>query len=139
MSRLYPRNVYIVMHGGDWGAIIGKYIASRYKENCRAFHTNLPLCPPPLPTARNLLFYPFKVAKFFGSLLLGFDRVYGQGKTILNGPTFANAEMNHGCGYRAIQGTRPYTLAYGLADSPVGLLGKFLLLECKKHVSMLKY
>jgi hypothetical protein len=29
-------------------------------------------------------------------------------------------------GYRAIQSTRPYTLAYGLSDSPVGLLGWML-------------
>ena len=28
-----------------------------------------------------------------------------------------------GVGYQAIQGTRPQTLAYGLTDSPVGLLG----------------
>ena len=28
----------------------------------------------------------------------------------------------HGAGYQAIQGTRPQTLAYGLTDSPVGLL-----------------
>ncbi|KAI8366048.1 Alpha/Beta hydrolase protein [Radiomyces spectabilis] len=115
-----------VLHGGDWGAIIGKWIATRYSDHCRAFHTNLPFSLPPLPTPRNLIFYPFKIAKFFGSLVLGFDRVYGQGKTKLGGATFANAEWNYDCGYRAIQGTRPYTLAFGLTDSPIGLLAWLL-------------
>lgn len=114
----------LVYHGGDWGAIIGKWIATRHNENCKAYHTNLPMVLPPLPTPRNLLFYPFKVAKFFTSLIFGFDTIYGSGKTVLGGATFANAERNKECGYRAIQGTKPYTLAYGLSDSPVGLLGK---------------
>ncbi|KAG2223613.1 hypothetical protein INT45_009972 [Circinella minor] len=115
-----------LLQGGDWGAIIGKYIATHYNTNCKAFHTGLPFCLPPLPTPRNLLFYPFKIAKFGASLLFGFDRIYGKGKLILNGATFANAEMYDGCGYRAIQGTRPYTLAYGLTDSPLGLMAWML-------------
>ncbi|KAJ8656059.1 hypothetical protein O0I10_008281 [Lichtheimia ornata] len=115
-----------LLQGGDWGAIIGKYMATRYKQNCKAFHTGLPFCLPPLPTPRNLLFHPFKIVKFFTSVLVGFDRVYGKGKTVLNGATFANAEWYYGCGYRAIQGTRPYTLAYGLTDSPLGLMAWML-------------
>ncbi|KAI8145973.1 Alpha/Beta hydrolase protein [Fennellomyces sp. T-0311] len=115
-----------VLQGGDWGGIIGKYMASRYNANCKAFHTGFPMFLPPLPTPRTLLFYPFKLVKFGASLLLGFDRIYGAGKTIINGATFANAEMYDGCGYRAIQGTRPYTLAYGLTDSPLGLMAWML-------------
>lgn len=115
-----------VMHGGDWGAIIGKWIATHHKENCAAFHTVLPFVLPPLPTPRNILFYPFKIAKFLGSLALGFDRVYGKNRTVLNWATFANAELYYGCGYRAIQGTRPYTLAYGLSDSPLGMMAWML-------------
>lgn len=53
--------------------------------------------------------------------------MYGAGKTVLGGVTFANAERNRDCGYRSIQGTKPYTLAYGLSDSPVGLLGTVFL------------
>ncbi|KAG0174432.1 hypothetical protein DFQ29_007499 [Apophysomyces sp. BC1021] len=113
-----------VWHGGDWGGIIGKFVASKYHQNCRAFHTNLPMVVPPLPTPRNVLLHPLKLAKFFGSLLIGFDRVYGSTK--LGGPTFANAELNNDCGYRAIQGTRPYTLSYGLTDSPMALLAWML-------------
>ncbi|CAO0791501.1 unnamed protein product [Mucor circinelloides] len=119
----YDKYMY---HGGDWGAIIGKWIATRHSDHCKAYHTNLPMILPPLPTPRNLIFYPFKVVKFFSSLLLGFDNVYGAGKTVLGGVTFANAERNRDCGYRSIQGTKPYTLAYGLSDSPVGLLGWML-------------
>ncbi|ORX56358.1 alpha/beta-hydrolase [Hesseltinella vesiculosa] len=112
--------------GGDWGGIIGKVVASRYGDNCMGFYTHFPMVRPPVPSPRNLLFHPFKVVKFFSSLLLGFDRVYGKDKVVLNGATFANAELSYTCGYRAIQGTKPYTLAYGLSDSPVGLLGWLL-------------
>ncbi|KAI8071341.1 Alpha/Beta hydrolase protein [Gongronella butleri] len=115
-----------VWHGGDWGAIIGKYTAAYHSENCKAFHTSLPFILPPVPAPRNLLFHPFKVIKFFASLLVGFDRVYGQGKTNVKDATFANADLSYNCGYRAIQGTRPYTLSYGLSDSPAGLLGWLL-------------
>lgn len=116
----------LVYHGGDWGAIIGKVIATKHNNNCKAYHTNLPMVLPPLPTPRNLLFYPFKIAKFLASLVVGFDNVYGAGKVLLGGGTFANAERNNECGYRAIQGTKPYTLSFGLSDSPVGLLGKYV-------------
>ncbi|CAO3621850.1 unnamed protein product [Cunninghamella echinulata] len=115
-----------VWHGGDWGAIIGKYTASHHSKNCKAFHTSLPFMLPPLPTPRNLIFHPLKVVKFFISLLIGFDRMYGKNKTVLNWLTFANAELYYGCGYRAIQGTRPYTLAYSLSDSPLGLMAWML-------------
>ncbi|CAO3598239.1 unnamed protein product [Absidia cylindrospora] len=115
-----------VWHGGDWGAIIGKYTAAHHSKNCRAFHTSLPFVLPPVPTPRNLLFHPINVVKFFTSLLLGFDTMYGKGKTVLNWATFANAELYYGCGYRAIQGTRPYTLAYGLSDSPLGMMAWML-------------
>lgn len=114
-------------HGGDWGAIIGKYIALHHNEHCKAFHTTMPLILPPLPTPRNLLWYPWKVVKFFTSLIVGFDTIYGSGKTVLGGATFANAERNKDCGYRAIQGTKPYTLAFGLSDSPVALLCKYII------------
>ncbi|KAI8338532.1 Alpha/Beta hydrolase protein [Chlamydoabsidia padenii] len=112
--------------GGDWGAIIGKYTAAHHSDHCKAFHTNLSFFLPPVPSPRNLVYHPINVIKFFSSLLLGFDRVYGQGKTVLNWATFANAELYYGCGYRAIQGTRPYTLAYGLTDSPLGLMAWML-------------
>lgn len=114
----------LVHHGGDWGGIIGRQIALKHNSHCAAFHTNLPMALPTLPTPRNLLFHPWKVIKFLLSIILGFKLMYGKGKVNLAGATFANAERNYDCGYRSIQGTKPYTLAYGLSDSPVGLLGK---------------
>ncbi|CAO3658736.1 unnamed protein product [Rhizopus microsporus] len=113
-------------HGGDWGGIIGRQIALKHNNHCAAFHTNLPMALPTLPTPRNLLFHPWKVIKFLLSIILGFKLMYGKGKVNLGGATFANAERNYDCGYRSIQGTKPYTLAYGLSDSPVGLLGWML-------------
>ncbi|KAG1398767.1 hypothetical protein G6F58_011254 [Rhizopus delemar] len=113
-------------HGGDWGAIIGKTIAVNHSDSCKAFHTTMPMVLPPIPTPRNILFHPFKVAKFLVSLVVGFDWIYGKGNTRLGGATFANAERDKGCGYRAIQGTRPYTLSFGLTDSPAGVLAWLL-------------
>ncbi|KAI8985381.1 Alpha/Beta hydrolase protein [Pilobolus umbonatus] len=113
-------------HGSDWGAIIGRHIAVNYTENCKAFHTNMPITLPVLPTPRNILFHPFKVVKFLSSLIVGYDRVYSPGTTSLSKATFANVDRNFEAGYRAIQGTKPYTLAYGLSDSPVGLLAWML-------------
>lgn len=88
----------------------------------------MPMLLPPIPTPRNIIFHPFKVAKFLVSLVVGFDWVYGKGNARLGGATFANAERDKGCGYRAIQGTRPYTLSFGLTDSPAGVLGKIVIL-----------
>lgn len=119
----YDKYMY---HGGDWGSIIGKRMASSHNDNCKAFHATMPLPLLSLPTLKSVILHPFKIIKFFVSLAVGFDRVYGQGKTVLGGATFANAERNKACGYRAIQGTRPYTLAYGLTDSPVGMLAWIL-------------
>ncbi|KAI9254222.1 Alpha/Beta hydrolase protein [Sporodiniella umbellata] len=119
----YDRYVY---HGGDWGAIIGKRIAAHHNNNCKALHATMPVPIVSIPTVTKILLNPFKMVKIFASLVLGFDRVYGAGRVDLAGATFANAERNTACGYRAIQGTRPYTLAYGLTDSPVGLLAWML-------------
>lgn len=80
---------------------------------------------PPLPTLHNLWHHPTKVARFLlAGKVLGFDRVYGQDKFRTMGANFVDAASNEDAGYRAIQATRPSSLAYGLSDSPIGLLGK---------------
>ena len=114
----------IVTHGSDWGSMIGKWIAINRPTRCKAYHTVMPLCFPLLPTPKNLLTHPFIVLKFLASIPLGFDTVYGQDHVRLKGKSFADVVNDRDSGYRAIQGTRPYTLAYGLTDSPVGLLCK---------------
>lgn len=57
------------------------------------------------------------------SALTGFNYGYPEKPKILMGTGFANATWDSDAGYRAIQATRPYTLGFGLTDSPVGLMG----------------
>ncbi|CAO3599590.1 unnamed protein product [Absidia cylindrospora] len=114
-------------HGTDWGSTISHQMVTRYENHCSAAHFTMFLCAPPLPTLTNLWNHPMKVAKFLlGATVLGFDRVYGPGQFTMKGTNFADVMNDSEAGYRAIQGTRPYTLAYGLADSPIGLLGWIL-------------
>ncbi|KAI9259634.1 Alpha/Beta hydrolase protein [Phascolomyces articulosus] len=115
-----------VTHGSDWGSMIGKWIAQERSAHCKAYHTVMPLCLPPLPTPTHLFSHPLKVLKFLASISLGFDTVYGKGHVRLKGRSFADVENDREAGYRGIQGTRPYTLAFGLTDSPVGLLAWML-------------
>ena len=93
MARLgYGR---FVAQGGDWGAGVTTWMAKQHVEGLKAIHLNLPiLFPPPVegqPSAEE------KAA------LAGLTK-YG----------------DSGSGYARIQGTRPQTLGYGLADSPAG-------------------
>lgn len=123
----------IVYHGGDWGAIVGKQVATQYTKNCKAFHTTMPLIPPALPTLNNLVFHPIALIKSFACFAFGLNRIYGSSKDEYKEFSFGNAEVDDDAGYRAIQATRPYTLSYGLTDSPVGLLCKFLPPQKKNY------
>jgi len=87
-----------VAQAGDWGAIVTSWLALDHPENLAAMHLNMmPLRPhlgpetAPLSEAEKAWIAAYK------------KRWAAQG------------------GYFAIQGTKPQTLAYGLADSPVGL------------------
>ncbi|KAG6810660.1 hypothetical protein H0H92_010872 [Tricholoma furcatifolium] len=111
--------------GGDWGSMIGKWLGIRYTENCIAYHTNMPMTMPPLPTPVNLFRRPFAVLKLVASLVTGLEYMY-PGIKLKFARGLADAHSDQDAGYRAIQGTRPYTLSYGLSDSPIGLMGWFL-------------
>jgi len=80
--------------GGDWGAHIGSYLGATHPEAVRALHLNM------LPI-RSPASFPDTAADARAAL-----------------ETWAREEG----AYTAIQGTKPQTLAYGLSDSPVGLL-----------------
>jgi len=102
-----------VTQGGDWGARITRMIAHKYGPTFnKAWHTNLPLSPPPT-TGKPLVWLRDQLSAlpFFGYS----DRVKaGLGRTA--------QFRGEGSGYWMIQSTRPQTLGYSLADSPVGLL-----------------
>ena len=92
MRRLgYPE---YVAQGGDWGAMVAYAIGAQQVAGCRGIHLNMVVAPPipsPDPSPRE--------AEAIAAMA-EFDR--------------------SGSGYQRLQSTRPQTIGYALADSPVG-------------------
>ena len=82
--------------GGDWGALITQSMGVTETEHCAAFHVNMPICPPDEDGLQDM-------TEFETAALESMARYQ---------------EVDSG--YSKQQGTRPQTLGYGLADSPVG-------------------
>lgn len=83
-----------VAQGGDWGAGVTTWLAKQHAPGLAAVHLNLPiLFPPPLDGTPNA------EEQAAIAQLIAFD----QDKS----------------GYAKLQGTRPQTIGYALADSPV--------------------
>jgi microsomal epoxide hydrolase len=94
MTRLgYER---FAVQGGDWGAFIGSRIAAKYPKRVIGLHLNLLAVrrDPKIPASTP------EEAAYLQHLAHW---------------------LKEETGYQAIQGTKPQTLAYGLADSPAGL------------------
>jgi pimeloyl-ACP methyl ester carboxylesterase len=95
MARLgYSR---YVAQGGDLGAGVSSWMAKQRVSGLAAIHLNLPILFPPPPPPPG-------------------------GYTAAEQPAVAQLGKyaDDGSGYASIQSTRPQTLGYGLADSPVG-------------------
>ena len=85
--------------GGDWGAIINRHLANHYPERLIGLHSNMIIVAPPEDEDQRNSADPEELAL-----------------------TSARAAyMRNETGYQAIQGTKPQTLGYGLADSPAGV------------------
>jgi pimeloyl-ACP methyl ester carboxylesterase len=83
-----------VAQGGDWGAGVTTWLAKQHAAGLAAVHLNLPiLFPPPLDGA------PDAQEQAAVAQLVTFDGAKS--------------------GYAKLQGTRPQTIGYALADSPV--------------------
>src|SRR5712671_1158547 len=95
MARL-DYNRYVAQ-GGDWGAGVTSWMAKQRPAGLAAIHLNLPILFPPPPPPPG-----------------GYTDAEQQALDHL-GKYASDAS-----GYASIQGTRPQTLGYGLADSPVG-------------------
>jgi pimeloyl-ACP methyl ester carboxylesterase len=94
MARLgYDR---YVAQGGDWGALVTQCMGVSETEHCAGIHVNMPICPPGEEDLADLTEYEQQC-------LAGLEH-YSQWDS----------------GYSKQQSTRPQTLGYGLADSPVG-------------------
>ena len=95
MKRLgYSR---YVAQGGDWGAGVSSWMAKQKPPGLLAIHLNLPILFPPPPPPPG-------------------------GYTTEEQAALAQLQRysTDASGYASIQGTRPQTLGYGLADSPAG-------------------
>lgn len=89
--------------GGDWGAIIAGQMCNRHPQSILGHHsTMLPVFPP----AENAM-----------------DGFTAHEAKLVEGASLFRLT---GTGYQAIQSTKPQSLAYGLTDSPAGLVGWIL-------------
>lgn len=98
-----------VTQGGDWGSIITRTMARLFPQRVKAQHLNMIMVTEP-PTFWNAPLQNI-LAKFTSHTtadLAGFERT----------KWFAV----EGSGYNKTQATKPQTLGYALADSPVALL-----------------
>jgi pimeloyl-ACP methyl ester carboxylesterase len=114
-SELMPRLGYkrYAAQGGDWGAAVTTAIGLQDPANCIGIHLNMPIVAPD-PSAPDLT---------------------ETEKSALAGMKHYN---DWDSGYSKQQSTRPQTLGYGLADSPVGqamwILEKFWSwTDCNGH------
>lgn len=88
--------------GGDWGAILTTHMAAQNKGHCAAVHVNLCLAKPDAATMTSLTEQEMRAITIFKKY------------------------ETEGNGYALIQGTKPQTLGYGLADSAVGQMAWIL-------------
>ncbi|KAI0350337.1 epoxide hydrolase [Trametes cingulata] len=105
LSLGYDEYVY---QGGDWGHILGAHVAAQCgHKHLKAWHSNTPLSVKPTLFSEPLA--------FVRSLL-------PQGRWTREGLEASAQFARKGCGYLIEQATKPQTVGYSLADSPVGLL-----------------
>ncbi len=112
MLRLGYNEYYA--QGGDWGAIVTQAMGVQNLGHCTGIHVNMAIAPPDPDTMDDL--------------------------TDLEQSALAAIQFyrDHDSGYSEQQSTRPQTLGYGLADSPVGqaawILEKFYQwMDCDGH------
>ena len=103
-----------VAQGGDWGSIVTAQIGVQNLGHCIGIHMNMPIAP---PDPNNM------------------DNLTDQETDALKSMQFY---QDHDSGYSKQQSTRPQTLGYGLADSPIGqaawILEKFYQwMDCDGH------
>ncbi|KAJ6455067.1 Alpha/Beta hydrolase protein [Mycena vitilis] len=98
-----------VTQGGDLGFQITRRIARNYGgKHCKAWHTNFPIAQRPSLFLSPLTYLRHSVTPYSAFEKAGLERTQW----------FESKER----GYYAEHATKPQTLGYSLADSPVGLL-----------------
>jgi len=100
--------------GGDWGALVTTEIGKQDPQHCKAIHLNMAIVTPDAESMENITEKESKAL-----IDMGFYQEWDSG-------------------YSKQQSTRPQTLGYGLADSPLGqaawILEKFYQwTDCSGH------
>lgn len=97
-----------VTQGGDWGQDVSRAIGLQYPSHCLASHINLVLAYAPKWFEQPLLALQHAISPYTLREKKGRER---------------SAWIDdHGMGYNNLQSTKPQTIGYALADSPVALL-----------------
>ncbi|KAK8048395.1 hypothetical protein PG994_010125 [Apiospora phragmitis] len=97
-----------VTQGGDWGRHISRALAHLYPQHCKATHLNMDNADPPSWLAHPRLALEHAVTPYTKRERAGAAR--------------SAWFTQEGRGYNLEQSTKPQTLGYALADSPVALL-----------------
>lgn len=97
-----------VTQGGDWGFSITRTLGLLYPQNVKASHINLILAQPPDPKKQPLLAAKHEATPYTAREEAGLAR----------SKWFSEC----GYGYNLLQSTKPQTIGFALADSPVALL-----------------
>ncbi|EMD61496.1 hypothetical protein GGP41_004103 [Bipolaris sorokiniana] len=98
-----------VTQGGDWGFYVTRIMGLLYPDNVLASHINMVRAHAPSWTSQPLLALQHALTPYTASETAGLQRsawFTGEGQA-----------------YRQLQATKPQTLSYAFADSPVALLG----------------
>lgn len=96
-----------VTQGGDWGYMVTRAISLHYPDHCLAVHVNV------MPARPTLWRSVWLAAKYYLGLLSE-DEQKGLFRSFWY--------LKHSSGYMILQSTKPNTIGFALADSPVALL-----------------
>ncbi|KAF1996826.1 alpha/beta-hydrolase [Amniculicola lignicola CBS 123094] len=94
--------------GGDWGFYITRAIGLLYPQHCKASHLNMIRALPPSLSQNPVLALQHAVMPYSEQEKKGLER--------------SRWFQEEGNGYRVLQSTKPQTIGYAFADSPVALL-----------------
>ncbi|WP_037078179.1 epoxide hydrolase family protein [Rhizobium sp. CCGE 510] len=98
-----------VAQGGDWGAIISDALGRQAPDGLLAIHVN---------RVERATTFPSDAAQALKNGGPAPDSLSADEKVVFDE---ARDFLNNGFGYAALMSTRPETVGYGIADSPVGL------------------